>query len=92
MGEEMSFSQHTRDTINGWGSVFRFVTPVMITIVLFILAGLKDEIKEVRNLAKELAKETMIYNTNHLSHHTKMEISFSERLAIIETEIKRLNQ
>jgi len=23
MGEEMSFSQHTRDTINGWGSVLK---------------------------------------------------------------------
>jgi hypothetical protein len=88
----MSFSQHTRETINGWGSVFRFITPVLVTISIFVLAGLKDEIKDVRNMAKELAKETAIYHTNHLSHHTKMEIAFCERLAIIETEIKRLKQ
>jgi hypothetical protein len=88
----MSFSQQTRETINGWGSVFQFVTPVLLTIVLFILNGLKDEIKDVRNMAKELAKETAIYHTNHLSHHTKMEISFCERLVALETELKRLKK
>jgi hypothetical protein len=88
----MSFSQHTRETINGWGSVFRFITPVLVTISIFVLAGLKDEIKDVRTATKELAKETQLYFTNHLSHHTKMEISFCERLVALETELKRLKK
>lgn len=86
----MSFSQQTKDTINGWGSLFRFVTPVLLTIVIFILTGLKEEIKDVRVMASNLATETTIYNTNHLSHHRVMEIRFCERLSVIETELKRV--
>jgi hypothetical protein len=85
-------STQINDKLNGFGIWLRFFTPILLTIVLFILNGLKDEIKDVRNMAKELAKETAIYHTNHLSHHTKMEISFSERLAVIETELKRLKK
>jgi hypothetical protein len=83
-------STQINDKLNGFGIWLRFVTPILLTIVLFILAGLKDELKDVRNMSKELAKETQLYYTNHLSHHTKMEISFSERLVALETELKRL--
>lgn len=85
----MSFSQHTKDTINGWGAVFRFITPVLLTIVIFILTGLKDEIKDVKIDTKVLAKETQVYFTNHLSHHAKMEKELCERLVVIETRLKR---
>ena len=85
----MSFSQHTKDTIYGWGSVFRFVTPVMLTIVIFILNGLVADIKDVRTQAKEISKETQLYFTNHLSHHAKIEKDICERLAVIETKLKR---
>ena len=88
----MSFSQHTKDTINGWGSVFRFITPVLVTIALFYLAGLQSQIKDMKCEVKELTKETQLYHTNHLSHHTKMEISFSERLTALETELKRFTK
>jgi hypothetical protein len=83
-------STQINDKLNGFGIWLRFITPILLTILLFILNGLKDEIKDVRNMAKELAKETAIYHTNHLSHHTKMEISFCERLVALETELKRL--
>ena len=85
----MSFSQQTKDTINGWGSVFRFITPIMLTIIIFILNGLNDQIKDVRDNTKVLAKETQSYFTNHLSHHAKIEKDICERLAVIETKLTR---
>lgn len=82
------FKQSTKDTINGWGSAFRFITPILLALVLFILTGMKDEIKDIRQTAKELSLTTTIYNTNHLQHHASLETMIGERLAIIETILK----
>ena len=85
----MSFSQHTKDTINGWGILLRFVTPVMLTILVVLINMLIADVKEVRIDTKVLAKETQVYFTNHLSHHAKMEKELCERLVVIETRLKR---
>jgi hypothetical protein len=84
----MSFSQSTKDKINGWGSVLRFVLPVMITIMLWILGDMRNQIRDVRDVTTLLAKETVTYNTNHLAHHAAFEVGICERLATIESVLR----
>lgn len=33
--------------LNGWGSTFRFITPLLVTISLFILSEVRRDIHEV---------------------------------------------
>ena len=82
------FKQTTKDSINGWGSVLRFITPILITVGLWIMSDLKNEIREIRTTAKEVAIETSKYNTNHLTHHSSFEKDMCERIASIETILK----
>lgn len=63
--------------INGYGSLFRFITPVLITIALFILSQILTDMKEMKSLF-----------TNHLEHHRVIEVSLGERLSSIETILK----
>ena len=79
------FSQKTKDRINGWGSVLRFLTPILVTVGLWIMSGMKDEIKEIRQTARIMATETFNYNNNHLMHHFDFENKIVERLSCIET-------
>jgi len=82
------FKQSTKDTINGWGSAFRFITPILLALVIFILTGMRDEIKDIRQTAKDLIVTTSSYNNNHLEHHRIFEIAICERLATIEAILK----
>ena len=82
------FKQSTRDSINGWGHLLRFATPILITIALFILGGMKEDAKEVRREVKELAFENRMYSTNHLEHHAKFEVDISERMSSMEATMK----
>ncbi len=82
------FRQETKDAINGWGSMFRFITPILVTLALFIVNGIKDEVKEIKQNAKELTVSTLVYNTNHLTHHASIEREICERLASIEAKIR----
>ena len=79
------FSQKTKDRINGWGAVFRFVTPILITVGLWIMSDMKTEIRDIRIAARLLATETFAYNEKHLLHHTIFEKDVCERLSCIET-------
>jgi hypothetical protein len=85
----MTFKQSTCDTINGWGTVFRFITPILITVGLWIMADTKNEIREIRQTAKEVAIITTTYNTQHLAHHSTFEVGVCERLSSIETILKK---
>ena len=82
------FSQSTKDSINGWGHLLRYITPILITISLFILAGMKEDTKEVKREVKELALENRAYATNHLEHHRKFEVEISERISSMEATMK----
>ena len=90
------FKQSTKDVINGWGSVFRFVTPILITITLFTLNALREDIKttkqtlriditQARTERKENDYKIDKLFTNHLEHHRLLEIALCERLGRIET-------
>ena len=83
------FKQSTKDKINGWGSVLRFITPVLITIMLWILGDMHNQIKDVRDTTRGLELTTVTYNTNHLAHHSVFEISMCERMARIEEILRR---
>lgn len=63
-----------RDKINGWGAVFRFITPLLITISLFILGMLRSDLCELK-----------AHFTNHLSEHKQIEVTLEKRLTHIET-------
>jgi hypothetical protein len=87
--EESMVSQKTKDSINGWGPILRFITPILLALVMFILNGLKDEIKDIRETVKDLTVSSLVYNTNHLTHHASIERKICERLATIESLIKK---
>jgi len=82
------FTQKLKDNINGWGLVFRFVTPILITVGLWIMSDMKNEIREIRTTAKEVALETAKYNVNHLEQHRKFESDIMQRITRLEVAIK----
>mgnify|MGYP001482830184 CR=1 FL=1 len=82
------FRQTTKDAINGWGTVFRFITPILITISLWILGDMRNQLRDVQNEAKNLVTTTVVYNTNHLEHHRVFEINICERMSSIESILK----
>ena len=91
------FKQSTKDKINGWGSVMRFITPSLIVIALWILGDMRNQIKDVRLETKEAFErvdmqfdKVYLQFSNHLEHHRQFEIVLGERMATIETKIKSL--
>jgi hypothetical protein len=92
----MSFSQATKDKINGWGSVMRFITPILVTIMLFILSGIKTDIKDMEEYSyKRFEKIDLQFEridtkfSTHLNHHLSLETLLSQRLSTIETIIDK---
>ena len=81
----MSFSQETKNAINGWGQVLRFITPILITIGLWIMSDMKFEIREIRQAAKDLAVQTINYNINMEKAQKDFQIKVCERLTALET-------
>jgi UDP-N-acetylmuramyl pentapeptide phosphotransferase/UDP-N-acetylglucosamine-1-phosphate transferase len=67
--------------------VLRLVTPVLLALILFILNGFKDDIKELKSSTKDLSLTTTAYFTNHLSHHASVEKEICERLARVEAKL-----
>jgi len=90
------FSQKTKDKINGWGSIMRFITPILITIMLFILSSIKTEIKDNKidtcnrfdKIDLQFEKVNVQFS-NHLEHHRVFEIVLAERLSSIETVTRK---
>ena len=91
------------DKVNGYGVYFRFILPVAIALLGWSLNAnintVKEDIVEIHQAQIEVAKDLLsyqakmeVYNTNHLEHHRISEITIAERLACIETELKRLKK
>jgi len=83
------FSQKTKDRINGWGSVLRFLTPILVTVGLWIMSDMKTEIRDIRIAARLVATETFNYNEKHLLNHTMFEKDVCERLSCLETILRK---
>ena len=62
-----------------YGSIFRFITPVLITIALFILTMIRTDMGELKS-----------HFTNHLSDHKTFEVKLENRMTCLETTIKLL--
>ena len=66
-----------KDRVNGIGEKFRLVTPVLVTIILFILSLILSDLREIK-----------FSFANHLEHHRVIEVQLGERLSSIETILK----
>ena len=75
------FRQSTRDRINGWGSVFRFITPIMIILIGYL--G-KMAVGDIKSSISRLNT----HFTNHLSDHKNIELVIEKRLTCIETILR----
>jgi len=64
------------DRINGYGALLRFITPILITIALFILGMIRSDLKELE-----------MHFTNHLSEHKQLEVNFEKRFSCLETQM-----
>ncbi len=66
--------------VNGYGVILRFITPALITILLYMASMIKTDITELK-----------IYFTNHLSNHRTIELMLEQRLTRLETMMERNN-
>ena len=66
------------EKINGYGAILRFITPVLITIALFILGMIRQDLHELKS-----------HFTNHLLDHKTIEIQLEKRLSCIETLLRK---
>ena len=70
---------NTLNRINGYGSILRFITPILITIAIFILGMVREDLGEVKQ-----------HFRNHLSEHKIIEITLDKRLSRIETILESM--
>jgi hypothetical protein len=62
------------EKINGYGALLRFITPILVSIVLYFLVQVHCDIKELGT-----------HFTNHLSDHKNIETKLENRLTTVET-------
>ena len=63
---------------NHVGPLFRFITPVLVSIVVFMLGVIVVELRELKQQF-----------TNHLSEHKVIELMLESRLMRIETILNK---
>jgi hypothetical protein len=89
------------DKVNGYGVLFRFVLPILVSLLGWSLNmninNIRNDITNMQHNQEQVSRELVIYqakmedyNNNHLEHHRQSEVNMAERLACIETELKRL--
>jgi hypothetical protein len=66
----------TADKVNDYGVMFRFITPVLVTIAIFSLSNLAEDIKDLRACI-----------ATHLEVHRVLDVALAERVAKLETII-----
>lgn len=62
-----------KEKINGYGSAFRFVTPILVTISIMFLSWIRGDLEKIEK-----------HFTNHLAHHQDLEIGYERRISILE--------
>ena len=79
------------DRVNGWMSLLRLILPIMVTIMLFWISDIRQEIRlsvgGIEELTKVVSKNKEISNENYylLSNELKGEMSaVKERLVRME--------
>jgi hypothetical protein len=67
--------------INGYGEMFRFITPILIIIVgYFITTGISD--------VKVKLRDMNVLFVNHAAHHQTIEVQYEGRITHLETRHK----
>ena len=66
------------DRINGVGITFRFITPILIAVIGWLLVTMAQRI-----ILK--IDDLDLHFTNHLMHHQDLEVGYEKRLSIIES-------
>lgn len=77
------------DSLNGYGVLFRFITPIMVGIIGWFTVSLIVDIKQEIGEIKIDAKNVAVGMTNHLEHHRILEINLAERLTAIEVLMRK---
>jgi hypothetical protein len=81
------------DKINGYGVVFRFITPLLtflLTIIGTLILGNLTDLRQNVEESKIDRKEIRVYFSNHLNHHADFEVSLERRLTCIETKLEKI--
>jgi hypothetical protein len=81
--------QSTTETINVWGSLFSFTTTVLLSIVLFILTGIKGEVKDIKEDTCKRFEKVDLQFSNHLEHHRQFEVTLAEKLTSLDATVRR---
>lgn len=87
------------DKVNGYGAILRFITPILITIILFIIGMLRNDMVLIKTEAKanfdrlEVVAQINFDKidtqlTNHLSQHRVFDKEVIERLTRVEAKLK----
>ena len=79
------------DKVNGYGVLFRFILPILVTVIAYLgkmaVNGINSKINEVGYKLDKLDNHFV----NHLSDHKNIEIKLESRLSTIETQLRLLN-
>ena len=62
-----------KNRVNGFGEVFRFVTPILVTVSIFIMGWVRSDIVALKT-----------HFENHLMHHQDLEVGYERRLTQAE--------
>ena len=66
------------ERMNGVGITFRFITPILIAVIGWLLVTMAQRI-----ILK--IDDLDLHFTNHLMHHQDLEVGYEKRLSIIES-------
>lgn len=67
--------------------MFRFLTPVLVTVAIFILSIVINNQDKLVNKVDTLQKEQVAYFNNHLSEHKDFCVVIEHRLSTIEAQL-----
>lgn len=70
--------------IDGVGKMFRFITPLLVSIVLFFLGYVLNNQGKLDDKIMCLQREQYAYFTNHLSNYKDFSVMVESRLTAIE--------
>lgn len=87
------------EKINGYGIVLRFITPILVTVMLFVIGMLRNDMLSIKTEAKANFDKLEVVTqlnfdkidtqlTNHLSQHRIFDKEIIERLTRVEAKLK----
>lgn len=74
-------NNRVRQGIHDYGQLMRFITPLLISIALYLLSNIQKEITKLDT-----------HFTNHLFHHVRLEKEIEHRFTCLETLINRTHK